>query len=224
MPYKALLNNHTPAQLTLDIQNTRCYSKCTEYYSALIANKNEINTFEVKLRTLAPTSEIDLSKIYMRKIKHIQDPKISEFNYKVLHLILPCNMNLFRWGKQESDICDLCGEKEDIPHLIYYCHHAKRVWVKISQAIQKDINLNKIVYGVDIQNETYTISFISYLLYKHWLLKKKECKLRTWTSLQILMIKELNYRAAIFKIIGRNEISMLLTNIEQHFVLGYEYN
>ena len=34
----------------------------------------------------------------------MSDRKLAEFNFKVLHLILTCVLNLKRWGKGDNDV------------------------------------------------------------------------------------------------------------------------
>ena len=38
--------------------------------------------------------ELDFSQVYKKKIERVIDKKIAEFNFKMLHKILPCNSNL----------------------------------------------------------------------------------------------------------------------------------
>ena len=142
---------------------------------------------------LTSSSEIQFAKIYTRKIKQIRDPKISEFNFKVLHLLLSCNKNLVIWRKQESKLCEICEQIEDIPHLLYNCVFAQEVWQFIQQQLKSNISLNMVIYGGENYVETYLISLISYIIYKHWLLCKINHEIRTWTSFKISLSKELKY-------------------------------
>ena len=47
--------------------------------------------------------------------------KLREFNFKVLHGILPCNKNLKQWKVRISDHCDVCGQIQTIEHLPLTC-------------------------------------------------------------------------------------------------------
>ena len=77
--------------------------------------------------------DLDFQKIYLCKIKYIPDRKLSEFNFKVLHLILPCGLNLRRWGQKNDDICVICGVTHDIVHMLFYCKKARQIWNLIGQ-------------------------------------------------------------------------------------------
>ena len=40
-----------------------------------------------------------------QKIKALKDKKLAETNFKILNNILPCNRNLLKWGKSETNLC-----------------------------------------------------------------------------------------------------------------------
>ena len=42
-----------------------------------------------------------------RIVNHETERKFKEFNFKVLHGILPCNRNLMRWKIRYDDNCDV---------------------------------------------------------------------------------------------------------------------
>ena len=79
-----------------------------------------INYFDIDVESF--------DNIYTRKVKRIKDKKMSEFNFKILNNILPCNMNLLKWKRKDSDLCSLCNVPEDIPHMLYYCKCARSIW------------------------------------------------------------------------------------------------
>ena len=80
------------------------------------------------------------------KMINIKDKKIAEFNYKVLHNILPCNVNLVRWKKAENKKCMFCKEDEDIPHLLFNCMYAQTIWKKL----KNDCNFNVSLEDIDL--------------------------------------------------------------------------
>ena len=56
--------------------------------------------------------------MFVNEIISEKEIKLREFNFKLLHGILPCNSNLKRWRKTNSDRCDVFGEKQTIEHLL----------------------------------------------------------------------------------------------------------
>ena len=51
----------------------------------------------------------DVNYIYIEKVWLEKEIKLKEFNFKVLHGILPCNKNLKQWKIRTCDSCDVCG-------------------------------------------------------------------------------------------------------------------
>ena len=50
----------------------------------------------------------------VHKIKLMADrKKVTEFDFKVLHLILTGGLNLKRWGKGDSSLCKICNVMHD---------------------------------------------------------------------------------------------------------------
>ena len=64
----------------------------------------------------------DLHKSYVSKVKHIKDKKLAATNFKILNNILPCNRNLRKWGKSDTDLCCFCQEEDNISHLLYFVY------------------------------------------------------------------------------------------------------
>jgi hypothetical protein len=60
--------------------------------------------------------------------KVIRDTKIRTFQYKILFNLIPCNLYLFRIGKNNSDKCHLCDGIDNITHYFYNCVDTKNFW------------------------------------------------------------------------------------------------
>ncbi len=71
--------------------------------------------WETLLDTL---SHIDFKKVYLKKITSMADKKLTDINYKILHMILPCGYSLSRWKLISSDKCILCNEKNYVTSCI----------------------------------------------------------------------------------------------------------
>ena len=50
----------------------------------------------------------DMVKVFTRKIVLQKEIKLKEFTFKLFHVILPCNVNLKKFGIKISDQCDVC--------------------------------------------------------------------------------------------------------------------
>ena len=113
---------------------TRCY--CEQFWNSLF--KQEINW----------------SIIWLSQTKNLTDnAKMAEFNYKLLHQILPSGKLLKRWHLVNSDLCILCQSVDDYEHMFISCMHVKNLWPKIRNLVQKifnlilDINFETIIIG-----------------------------------------------------------------------------
>jgi hypothetical protein len=60
--------------------------------------------------------------------KVIRDTKIRTFQYKLLFNLIPCNLYLFRIGRNNSDKCHLCNGIDNITHYFYDCVDTKQFW------------------------------------------------------------------------------------------------
>ena len=100
-----------------------CIKKSKFYYYHLV---EEIITSPVSENyrinfTRLRITHVHLLKSYGSKVKHITDKKLAETNFKILNNILPCNRNLRKWGKSDTDLCCFCQEEENIsPSTTHY--------------------------------------------------------------------------------------------------------
>ena len=127
--------------------------------------------------------------------------KLREFNFKIMYGILPCNVNLLKWRKKDTDICDICDSRQTIEHLLFSCHRAKHLW----QLVKDTFNINVIYFSnliCGFQNFdkqlSDTITLLSFLLYKEWLLPSLENKQRSVAFPYLFFICELRLRIKIY--------------------------
>ncbi|MCP3887247.1 MAG: hypothetical protein GY702_00005 [Desulfobulbaceae bacterium] len=108
--------------------------------------------------------------VYLKKIAMINDKKLAEFNYKILHNILPCNDNLYKWKKKNTDKCTLCNTKENIPHVLYECIYAKTIWNKVNLSGNSVFSAADVILGTHLGiPDVFITTCISYFIYKKWL-------------------------------------------------------
>ena len=67
----------------------------------------------------------DFTFVLIKKIVKEKEIKLKEFNYKLLHGILPCNKNLMKWKIRMSAECDVCQQQQSIEHLLFECIYVK---------------------------------------------------------------------------------------------------
>ncbi len=135
-PYRQMLGNHEPVHnihvplITFKNKEIFRFKNCKSkpFYRNLLVKKVETNVHEVYWKNCLDIDDDSFKKCYHRKIVKCFDKKLAEFNFKILHNILPCNSNLKKWKKFNDENCRLCKEKEDIKHLLYTCMFSYRIW------------------------------------------------------------------------------------------------
>ena len=113
----------SPYQQSLRVENNGalCTDKpmrSKDFYNVFRSQISERAGFTRISNYLASYCEPD-EEIYAfsRIVSHEKEIKLKEFNFKVLHGILPCNRNLMRWKIRHDDKCDVCGQTQSIEHL-----------------------------------------------------------------------------------------------------------
>ena len=96
--------------------------KCKLFYNSLLEKKKQMPSFQsILANTFDIHEHVHWKKKYCNKIKHISDPNIAEFNYKLLHNILNNNYLVSK--------CRFChAQIENTKHLIYECDNVQNIW------------------------------------------------------------------------------------------------
>ena len=106
----------------------------------------------------------------MRKIVQEKEIKLKEFNYKLLHGILPCNKNLMKWKIRMNDECDVCQREQSIKHLLFECVYVKPLWEVVEKICDFEITFDKILGIEECHSQDRILTLVSFLVYKEWLL------------------------------------------------------
>ena len=179
---------------TKDVNIPVYFHHTDEKYSFLFKRSNYFYNHLIEEIRTPPTSEVywinttglrvtdqHLYKSYVRKIKLLKDKKLAETNFKILNNILPCNRNLYKWGKSDTDMCYFCQEQESISHLLFYCTRVKPIWEIASNVLLYDesISHDVVIFGYDADAVlNHVCSIIVYFIYKEWLICSLENRQR----------------------------------------------
>ena len=151
------------------------------------------------MKFIDDANDDQLSNMYLHKIKDMKEIKLREFNFKIIHGILPCNLNLFRWKIKDSNFCDVCQEIQSIEHLLFECQYVKPLWDKVNNTFSTKVNY-KVILGLDGTCDIdLIVTMICYFIYKEWLLVSLEDKCRNEYIDFNFYKGELNLRLQIFK-------------------------
>ena len=78
-------------------------------------------------------TELDGSMLFNDIYRITNDTKLRNFQFKLLHHILPNNKLLHKMGIQNSALCNFCNQEEDsILHYLWGCPVAKRFWTSFN--------------------------------------------------------------------------------------------
>ena len=144
--------------------------------------------------------------IYTRNVLNIEHKKIAEFNFKILHNILPCGKLVSKWDSTTPMHCLFCQEVESIEHMLFECSRVKNIWMKMSLVFNVNIQLKHIIIGFAGTNPVSVIlnafiNFTAYSIYKQWIVCKQSSPNRYGsTDLWQICLNSLHYRDTIFQI------------------------
>jgi len=219
LPYREYLRE--VIDHTVNNHKTVIFSRSKEFY---VVYKEKIASSvpcvtNYLMKYINDASDDVLSNVYVEKLRHMKEIKLREFNFKILHGILPCNLNLFRWKIKYSSLCDVCQEIQTIEHLLFECTYVKPLWDKISSTLGTNVNYN-VILGLDSKCDVdLIVTMICYFIYKEWLLLSLEDKCRK-KHIDLNFYKdELKLRLQIFKQCTRfhleelNQIELLLNEL-----------
>ena len=189
----------TSVKQSLELQDFKdCKSKF--FYKACLAEKAVRPISEQYWQHFFELNDDDFKKIYRLKIVQVKDKKIAEFNFKTLHNILPCNMNLVRWKKKNDRKCHICNVDEDVMHMLFYCNFAQSIWKHVSNFLETEIGVSDVIVGSDISKDVdFLISLTSYFIYKCWLKESFDGVIRDKDSSKTSFLAYLAYRIRLYK-------------------------
>lgn len=150
------------------------------FYKILLDDKSKKPIMESKWKNeFGDINSLCWRKIYDEKIVKINDKSIAEFNFKLLHNLLPNNLYLSKWNKNIDKFCTYCREIENTKHMVFDCILVKNIWKKVSAILKINIAWKHLVLGF-IYNGNQSnvvlnnvISFIACKIFKY----KMKCKL-----------------------------------------------
>ena len=187
---KHAIYNTTHGTAYIENQRSRFFYKCMNDNSESITPLANNKWHHIFNGNLQPQYMQDT---YLSRIGLIKDPTIKQFNWKYLHFIIPCRVNLYKWKISSTDSCIYCNRLHTVDHLLYDCADIKALWHKIKYIINIDCSKQNILIGnkYNSQDTIYVISLISYCIYKRYL---KDNNLNTTSDITTKIKYELSYK------------------------------
>ena len=152
-----------------------------------------------------------INQIFINKVVKIKEMKIAEFNFKILHYILATKSIVSKWDTSVSDTCEICHTKEDILHLIYECNLANRTWKIIEKIFNVPLSKTVVIFGHHSDKKlNYITSFISFTLYKYWLIRNEEKQNRNILDFKQFLKYEVKQKIEVYKLLNDSDILNIL--------------
>ena len=107
------------------------------------------------------TEQIEWKVIWSFNLQAMKENKISEFNFKLLHNLLPNRYNLFKWKLCNNPLCLYDDQLHDNLHLFVKCKHTRLFWLKFGDIIRKLYNVNfsfdkfVLIEGYNLKNKIF---------------------------------------------------------------------
>ena len=142
----------------------------------------------------------DVIDVFTRKLLLEKEIKLKEFNFKLLHGILPCNKNLKRWQIKESEQCDVCNMPQTIEHLLFNCYYVKPLWRVVESLCNIRVSFEVILGVHDSNDYDNLMTVVSFLIYKEWLILSLDNKSRSRNIVLQHFKEELLTRLKIYEL------------------------
>ena len=222
-PFKHILLNHEPEQNT-DIpmfQNPSLIIddlaniKSKFFYDCILRERMGRPVAQERYwQGVVHSDEINFNTIYVSNFCHIKDKKLAEFKFKVIHGILPCNVNLHKWKIRNTKACSVCGHDENIEHLLYNCKYAAKIWDDFTMYTGVVIDLCDVIFTSTGDNDrNFIICLVAYLIYKEWLIKSLDNDTRDNVPSLKKFKSDLEYRQKIYDHLQLKGICRLISKL-----------
>ena len=118
---------------------------CKRARNMLIQKKFKEPLASSRLQRLG-VDETMISAIYKLPFRITRETKLSIFQYKIIHNILPCRNLLYKMNISESPLCEFCNEVESLLHMLVNCPNIRDHW---NSVLLWWNNQNNVIYNFD---------------------------------------------------------------------------
>ena len=141
-----------------------CSLSCKAIYSILLSLEDLPPPTSEEKRLESGVEKSDLTKICLLPFKATREIKLTTFQYKIIHRILPTNSLLHKMKKVASPLCPFCpSECQTLWHLFLNCTHANSFWNRFQEWYSTPSNTKlllsdlEVMFGV-IRCHTYCLA------------------------------------------------------------------
>ena len=143
-------------------------AKCKDYYNEFIEHdKHPPTSLNYWLQHRANDEQVLKSLRIIRNCT--TDTKLIAFQFKIVHNIVACKANLFKWEIATTENCDYCQERDDLMHSLVQCPASVILISEIYALLQIScvrFNIYGFLFGCNDQAIDLINLIIKYLTWK----------------------------------------------------------
>ena len=177
---------------------------CKYFYDVLVANKIQPSA-QVKWEEKIGNGVLQWKQYYTLPKRTTKDVKLINFQYKILHRILPTNYLLHQMKIKNDNLCTFCKQHvETLEHLFVRCQYSLEFWEKIHNFLTEHkirpanspLSLQEILFGC-VENNVLINKLIITAKKHIYFRKNKELRpsFEDWKNF-VKMIKETEFYVA----------------------------
>ena len=167
---KPSMNVHSNITVSIKgILTNLARAKNKDIYWELIGNRKVEATAINTWVDLYPFLElVNWHKIFNAVHKNSIETYLQSFQYKVVHRIVNCRYNLYKWNIIESPLCIFCNHSDTIEHHFFLCAFSKLFWEYVetwlTDLFQTENKITfaicEILFGYSLSNKTNSVTTI----------------------------------------------------------------
>ena len=177
---------------------------CKQSRSIFVKRKFKEPLANNRLRTLGVNELDKINEIHSLSFKMTKETKLSIFQFKIIHNILPHKVLLHKMKITDSDLCLYCGSQETLQHLLASCPSLRTFWSDVLTWWNSSSTCNilfdepKILYGYNSGDPRCLLLNYYILIAKFHIFRSKiDSKSPTFPAfMALLKEKLLVYKAA----------------------------
>ena len=136
-----------------DVQNAK--SKC--FYRQIVESNIKPAVSMAKWYVNYGVSQEILKQSLLKTRNATRETKLLSFQFKVIHDIVNCKKNLFKWKIESNNICEFCDEAEidNLVHALVECPMTNRILQELlnhidpTDSFSSRLTVEDIIFGVD---------------------------------------------------------------------------
>ena len=141
--------------------------------------------------------------------------KLRDYQFRLMHKILPTNKELYRWKIVDSNICNFCAEVDSIEHTMFKCNAVNRLWCALPMLIEEltgthsneiVINFHNVLLNKIHSGSKHVANFIC-LIVKQSIYRFK-CQNKTLTLCKIKYEIQTTEMIELYSAIKNNKVSI----------------